>query len=163
MMFRVCDAVMPAITPTSIQSLSLLKPILAGGLIAGSLDLIAAFMISGWGVPRAIAAGLLGRHALQGGAGTWVLGVFLHYVIAFSAATIYCLASLKLDFLKPHFVICGLFYGIAIYLVMSLIVVPMSGLHSRGPYQLHVLIRGLLIHMFIIGLPIASSLRKFSD
>ena len=58
---------------------SLLVPILAGGLAAGSLDLTAAFVTFGWGVPRAIAAGLLGMQALHGGPGTWMLGVLLHY------------------------------------------------------------------------------------
>ncbi len=49
---------------------SLVVPILVGGLIAGSLDLTSAFLTFGWGVPRAIAAGLLGRQALHGGVDT---------------------------------------------------------------------------------------------
>jgi hypothetical protein len=138
-------------------------PIVIGGLIAGSLDLIAAFITFGWGVPRHIAAGLLGHQAIQGGVAIWILGVFLHYFIAYSAATIYCLASLKLDFLKSHFVICGMFYGIAVFLVMNLIVLPLCGTHAVGPYQLHALIQGLLTHMLIIGLPIAFSLRIARD
>jgi hypothetical protein len=140
----------------------ILIPILIGGFVAGSLDLTSAFITFGWGVPRAIAAGLLGRQVLQGGTAIWILGVFLHYFIAYSAATIYCLVSLKLDFLKDHFIVCGMFYGIAIFLVMNLIVLPLSGLHSAGPYQLRGLIQGILVHMFIIGLPISASLWKFS-
>jgi hypothetical protein len=141
---------------------SLHIPILVGGLVAGSLDLTSAFITYGWGVPRAIAAGLLGRQAFQGGSGTWVLGVFLHYSIAFSAAAVYCLASWKLDFLKTHFLVCGIFYGIAVFLVMNLIVLPLSGLHAVGPYHLRQLIQGLLVHMFLIGVPIAFCLRKFA-
>lgn len=110
----------------------------------------------------AIAAGLLGRQAFQGGVGTWILGVSLHYLIAFSAAAIDCLASWKLEFLKPHFLVCGLFYGIAVFLGMTLIVLPLSGLHAVGPYQLRQLIQGILVHMFLIGVPIAFSLRKCS-
>jgi hypothetical protein len=140
----------------------LLLPILVGGAVAGSLDLAAAFIFFGWGVPRAIAAGLLGRQALQGGTGVWMLGVFLQYVIAFLAAAVYCLSSRKLEFLKDHFLVCGLFYGIAVFLVMNLVVLPLCGLHATGPYQLHGLLQGLLIHMFIIGLPIAYCLRRFS-
>ena|ERR1700739_124889 len=142
---------------------SLHVPILVGGLVAGSLDLTSAFITFGWGVPRAIAAGLLGRQALQGGTGTWILGVSLHYYIAFSAAAVYCLASWKLEFLKPHFLVCGMFYGIAVFLVMNLIVLPLSGRHAVGPYHLRQLIQGLLVHMFLIGVPIAFSLRKFSN
>jgi hypothetical protein len=107
--------------------------------------------------------GLLGRQVIaQGGTGTWILGVFLHYFIAFSAATAYCVASRWLDFLATHFLVCGIFFGMGFYLVMKLIVVPLSGLHSVGPFQLRDLIQGLLVHMFLIGVPIAFCLRKFS-
>jgi len=70
-------------------------------------------------LPR-IAGGLLGRQALPGGIGVWILGVALHYFIAISAAAIYCIASRKLEFLKDHWLVCGIFYGIAIFLVMNL-------------------------------------------
>ena len=141
----------------------LLLPILIGGFVAGVFDLITAFITFGWGVPRAIASGLLGARALQGGIGTWILGVVLHFVIAFGAASIYCLSTGKLEFLKPHFFVCGLFYGIAIFLVMNLIVLPLSAVPFKvGPFTVHGLIQGLLVHMFLIGLPIAFSARKFS-
>lgn len=145
-----------------VRTQKILLPILVGGAVAGSLDLTAAFLTFGWGTPRAIAAGLLGRQALQGGAATWILGVVLHYFIAFSAAAIYCIVSRRLAFLKEHFLVCGMFYGIAVFLVMNLIVLPLCGLHFSGPYQLHGLIQGLVTHMLAIGLPIAISLRVFS-
>ena len=47
-------------------------------------------------------------------------------------------------------------------LVMTLIVLPLSGLHGAGPYQLRGLIQGILVHMFLIGVPIAFCLYKFS-
>jgi len=140
----------------------LVLPIVVGGAVAGSLDLTVAFITFGWGVPRGIAAGLLGRQVMQGGTAVWILGVLLHYCIAYLAATVYCLASRKLEFLKEHFLVCGMFYGIAVFLVMNLIVLPLSGLHATGPYQIHRLIQGLVVHMFIIGLPIAASLRFLS-
>jgi hypothetical protein len=55
----------------SSQTPKALLPILVGGLVAGTLDLTSAFITFGWGVPRAIASGLLGAKALQGGLGTW--------------------------------------------------------------------------------------------
>jgi hypothetical protein len=139
-----------------------LSAILAGGLIAGALDLTSAFITFGPGVPRAIAGGLLGREAFHGGIPTYILGVLLHFFIALSAATVYYVASRRLEFLKDHALVCGLFYGIAIYLVMNLIVLPLSALHARGPYQLRGLIQGLLVHMIIIGLPISFCVRRFS-
>jgi hypothetical protein len=140
-----------------------LVPILVGGLTAGTLDLIAAFLTYGWGVPRAIASGLLGSKSFQGGLATWILGVFLQLFIGCGAATIYCLASWKLRFLRDNFFVCGLFYGIAVFLVMNLIVLPLSAVPFKvGPFSVAVLLHGLLIYMFIIGLPIAASLRLFS-
>jgi len=148
-------------SPVLVQQ-SILMPILVGGFVAGTFDLILAFISFGWGVPRAIAAGLLGRGALHGGTGTWILGVILHYFIAYSAAAVYCAASRKLDFLRPHFIVCGMFFGIGLFLVMNLIVLPLSGLHSAGPYQLRGLVQGLLVHMIFIGLPIGFCLYQFS-
>lgn len=141
---------------------SLLRPILVGGFLAGTFDLTAAFISFGLGVPRAIAGGLLGRGALHGGAGTWILGVILHYFIAFSAAAIYCLSSRRLEFLKSHWLVCGIFYGIAVFLVMQFVVLPLCALHSMGPYQYRGLVQGLLVHMIIIGLPISLSLNRLA-
>ncbi len=141
---------------------TLLRPILVGGGLAGTFDLIAAFITFGPGVPRAIAGGLLGRAALLAGAGTWILGVVLHYFIAFSAAAIYCLSRRRLGFLKDHWLVCGLFYGIAVFLVMNLVVLPLCAYHSMGPYQYRGLVQGLLVHMLIIGLPISLSLNRLA-
>jgi Na+/alanine symporter len=141
---------------------SALLAIFVGGLIAGTFDLTSAFITFGPGVPRAIAGGLLGRQAFHGGAGTYVLGVLLHFFIAVSAAAVYYAASRRLTFLTEHALVCGLFYGIAIDLVMSLIVLPLSALHAKGPYQLRDLLQGLLVHMILIGLPISFSVRRFA-
>lgn len=146
----------------SVQKQNPLLAICVGGLLAGSLDLGAAFIFFGAGVPRAIAGGLLGRGAFQGGAGTYVLGIALHFFIAMSAATVFYAASRTLAFLKEHALVCGLFYGIAVFLVMNLVVLPLSALHSRGPFQLVGLIQGLLVHMFFVGLPISFSVRQFT-
>ena len=106
-----------------------------GGLTAGALDLTQACILFGWKIPLSIAAGLLGRTAFRGGVGTYLLGVFLHFFIAFSFAATYYAASRPLEFLKEHPLVCGLFYGAAVELVMSLVVLPLSALHARGPYQ----------------------------
>ena len=140
-----------------------LMPILIGGLTAGTFDLIAAFISFGWGSPRGIASGLLGARALSGGVGTWILGVILHFAIACSAAAVYYFASGRLPFLKRSFVVCGLFYGIAVFLTMNLVVLPLSAVPWKiGPFSLPGLIQGLLVHMFLIGLPISISTWRFS-
>jgi hypothetical protein len=136
-----------------------LLAIAVGGGIAGTLDLLQACILF---VPLAIAGGLLGQEAFHGGVGTYVLGVILHFFIAFSAAAVYYGASRRLVFMKEHSLVCGLFFGGAVEEVMNLIVLPLSALHSRGPYKLHDLILGLLVHMVVVGLPISFSVRRFA-
>jgi hypothetical protein len=145
-----------------VQKNNALLAIGIGGLIAGTLDLTQAVILFGWDIPLSIAGGLLGRQALQGGAATYALGVMLHYSIATSAAAIYYAASRRLTFLTEHPLVCGLFFGMAVELVMRLIVLPLSALHARGPYELHDEILGLAVHMTFVGLPIAYSVRRFA-
>jgi len=136
--------------------------IAVGGLAAGTLDLLQACILFGWKIPLVIAAGLLGRQAITGGgAGDYSLGVLLHFFIATSVAAIYYAASRRLVFLKEHWLVCGLFYGIAVELVMRLVVLPLSALHARGPYKYRDLVLGLLVHMVVIGLPVSFSIRRF--
>jgi hypothetical protein len=147
---------------TANRSARAVPAILVGGLIAGTLDAILAFYTFGSRMPQGIASGLLGRSSFQGGAATWILGLALHFLIALSMASVYFAASRKLPFLKEYPLICGLFYGMALYLVMNLVVVPLSAIHASGPIGRSDLIHGLLVHMILIALPIAYSVRTFS-
>ncbi|MGB6692518.1 MAG: hypothetical protein WBE76_32140 [Terracidiphilus sp.] len=142
---------------------SALLAIAAGGGIAGALDLTQACILFGTRVPFGVAAGLLGPEAArQGGAGTYALGVFLHFFIAFSAATIYYTASRWLGFLAQYPLVCGLFFGAAVEVFMSYIVLPLSALHARGPYELNEVLLGFGVHMVIVGLPISFSVWRFA-
>jgi hypothetical protein len=139
-----------------------LLAIAVGGGIAGTLDLLQACILFGWDIPLVIAGGLLGREVFHGGVGTYVLGVALHFFIACSAAAVYYGASRWLVFMKEHPLVCGLFFGAAVDDVMRLVVLPLSALHSKGPYKLRDLILGLLVHMVVVGLPISFSVRRFA-
>jgi len=139
-----------------------LLAIAVGGLTAGALNLTQACILFGARIPLVIAAGLLGRQALDGGVGTYVLGILLHFFIACSAAAVFYAASRRLGFMIEHPIVCGLSFGAAVELVMNLIVLPLSALHARGPYKLRDLILGLLVHMVVVGLPISFSVRRFA-
>lgn len=134
-------------------------PILAGGIIAGTFDLISALMTFGPNGMRGVAAGLLGRSAFQGGTAAFVTGVLLHYLIALAIAATYCLASRRLPFLRSHFLTCGLFYGLGVWAVMTLVVLPLCALHLSGPYSWRGAATGIGFHMVLIGLPVSLSLR----
>jgi hypothetical protein len=139
-----------------------LPAILVGGLVAGGLDTIAAYSTMSAGWPRAVAGGLLGMSAFKGGAGVYAFGLFLEFFIATGAAAVYYAFSRRLEFLKTHFFVCGLFFGIAVYLVMNLVVLPLCALHAHSPISRSDLIQGILVHMVLVGLPIAYSVRRFS-
>ena len=143
--------------------------ILWGGLIAGTLDLTAAF-VSSWlragvgpvRVMQSIASGLLGASSYTGGAQTAVLGVALHFLIATVATAVFYVAARTLRFLLEHAIIAGLLYGVAVYLFMNFVVLPLSAVPQRGAPPLSGRVIGLLIIMFCVGLPIAVIVHRFS-
>jgi hypothetical protein len=138
------------------------RAIVVGGFIAGTVDLLQACILFGWDIPLSIAGGLLGHRAFHGGSSIYILGVLLHFFIACSAAATYYLASRKLPFLTEYPLVCGLFFGAAVEDTMRFVVLPLSALHARGPYELRDLILGLLVHMVVVGLPISFSVRRYA-
>jgi hypothetical protein len=132
------------------------------GVIAGTLDLTQASILFGLGVPRVIAAGLLGTGAIHGGAGIWLLGVALHYFIAVTAAAVFYAASRRWTFMTEYPLVCGLIFGGVVEDVMSLMVLPLSALHARGPYELSDLLQGLGVHAVVFGLPVAYCIRHWA-
>lgn len=150
------------IASEAVRKRSAVLAVSVGGIVAGTLDLLQACIFFGWDIPLAIAGGLLGRKAFDGGAGTYILGVGLHYFIALSAAAIYYAASRRLNYLKESWLVCGLFFGAAVDDFMRLVVLPLSALHSHGPYELQGLLKGVCVHMVVIGLPIAFSVKRFA-
>lgn len=146
------------------------KPVLLAGLVAGTLDLIAA-CVSAWlrsGVPplrvsQYIASGVLGQAAFTGGGAAAALGVACHFVIALGAAAAFYIASRKLRFLVAWPISMGLLYGVLVYLFTTLIVVLLSRVTPpRVAPPLSAKIIAMLIIMFCVGLPIALIVRRFS-
>jgi hypothetical protein len=145
-----------------------LQPIFWGGLIAGTLDICAAFLTAwlraGIGPVRLlqfVASGLLGPAAAHGGAKTAVLGLALHFLIATIWTALFYLASRKWLSLIERPVMFGLLYGIAVYTFMNFVVLPLSRVPPR-PLTATGTTIGLLTIMFCIGLPIALVTRRFS-
>jgi hypothetical protein len=144
------------------------RTILAGGVIAGTLDLLAAF-VSSWlragvgpvRVMQSIASGLLGAASFTGGARTAMVGVAAHFLIATVATAVFYFASRTLRSLVEHAIVAGLLYGVAVYLFMNFVVLPLSAVPQRGTPPLSGRIIGLLIIMFCVGLPIAAIVRRF--
>ena len=151
-------AAMTAVTDRSLG-------ILYGSLAVGVLDIIDAFLffwlrsgVRPTRILQSIAAGLLGREAaVAGGITTAMLGLGLHFFIAFMIVLTYHLASRRIKALSEHPVILGMLYGLLVYAVMNFVVLPLSAAPPRSAPSGAVLVNGLLIHAFGVGLPAALS------
>jgi uncharacterized membrane protein YagU involved in acid resistance len=75
-------------------------------------------------------------------------------------STIYVLAAQRLPFLLDHPLLAGSLYGIAVYLVMFHIVLPLSR-RAKRPFNLKFALTQLVIHIVIIGWSIALCARHF--
>jgi uncharacterized membrane protein YagU involved in acid resistance len=134
--------------------------VLASGLLGGALDLAFAFVFYGYQgaappiILRSIASGVLGPEAFS--AGTWVLplGAALHFLIAVCAASVYYLASRHFPVLVRRALPCGAVFGIAMYVFMHSVVLPLSRVHHRVMPTSDV-IGELFSHIFLFGIVIA--------
>jgi uncharacterized membrane protein YagU involved in acid resistance len=141
------------------------KAIVLGGAIAGALDILYAFIfyglrgVSPLRILQSIASGLLGPASYTGGLLTASLGLVLHFSIAIAAAATFYVVSRRFAWLIRHAVISGLVFGLCVYAVMNLIVVPLSAFPRQQAFPPLVLVTGLLAHMFLVGLPIALCIR----
>ena len=155
-------------TLTLPRTLNNFPPIFWGGLIGGTLDITAAIILLGLRgsgpiqVLQSVASGLLGMDAYQGGIPTALLGLFCHFLIATTAAAVYHFASLKLKLLTQHPALCGLLYGIAVYLFMNFVVLPLSAFPHKINYTPVVIARGMSVIMLCVGLPISLVNKYFS-
>lgn len=140
--------------------------ILWGGLACGVLDITAALVVYGTFGARpipllqGIAAGILGSRSFEGGLPTAFLGLLCHFFIAFSAATVFVLISRRILFLVHNTLLSGVLYGIAVYYFMQGVVRLSAARHF--PFSLKMMIIGVVIHIFCVGLPIAIAARLFS-
>jgi len=136
--------------------------ILRIGLVAGTLDIIDAFLFNAFRhitpvmVLQYIASGLMGGASFDSGLASVALGVVLHYLIALSWTAIFFIASRKFSILIRKPVVSGLLYGVAVYLFMNLVVLPLSRVPvATAAMTLASRINGVLAVMFCIGLTIS--------
>lgn len=145
---------------TAANRASLFKLIALSGLCAGVLDIIDALVFYGCRgvspvrVLQGIAFALVGRQAYSMGVTSASLGLLLHFLIATCVAAVYILASRKLP-LSQHPIWYGAAYGLAVYLVMNYVVLPLSHIGPRPLPSWPVLLNGVLALIFCVGIPIA--------
>jgi hypothetical protein len=151
---------------TSADRPPLWKVIAGATLLVGTLDISDAFIFYGLrGVTptrilQGIASGVFGRAAFTMGHRSALLGLFFHFFIAFSATTVFLLASRKLP-LARHPFLYGAFFGVALYCVMNYVVLPLSKIGLRPTPPLVPLINGVAALVFCIGIPLAFIARRY--
>ncbi|GAO45624.1 hypothetical protein [Flavihumibacter petaseus] len=140
--------------------------ILKAGIIVGCLDLAAAFVMAWFrsgasplAVLRYIAAGLLGPAAFKGGAGTALLGLLIHFCIALAFTWIFFQLLKYLRKWVPSPILLGILFGVLVWTVMNLLVLPVSQLPSR-PFRWKGALEGMAILILAIGIPLSFLSRK---
>lgn len=144
---------------------SLLSAIAWAGLLAGTLDILAAcgnFSIQTGRDPiivlRFVASGAVGPDAMTGGWPMALLGLIIHFVIAYSWTILFFLIYTKLP--NGNWIVYGLTYGVVVWVIMNLVILPLTKIPQR-PFNLNSAIIGMIILMLMIGLPISYLARKF--
>jgi hypothetical protein len=136
---------------------------LVTALIVGTLDITYAILFSYYRsgtsperLLQSVAAGWFGRDAaFAGGTATAAAGLGFHFLIAFTITAIFFVAASRLPALTRNVLVTGPLYGIGVYCVMNYVVIPLSKIGPRPFPPMVVFVSGLLVHMFLIGVPIA--------
>ena len=137
------------------------KAILLAWLVAGTLDIGAAVIyyahasrVQTTRLLQGIASGVLGDKAFAGGLETAVLGLGLHYAIALIWTLVLFVFLGRLRRLLTNLFVIGMAYGVVIWVVMNLVVLPLSNVH-HAPVHLSPALVGAVILMCCVGLPIS--------
>lgn len=135
-----------------------LKRILTVTLIAGTLDGAAAVIFLAKfkfaATFKYIASAVLGNEAFAGGPEMVLVGILFHYFIAFSFTLFYAFCVTKVKFLSANKVVSGILYGLFVWVVMNLIVVPSTRIPQAGFDPQRALLNAVIL-VFCIGLPIS--------
>ncbi|MEG0850941.1 MAG: DUF1440 domain-containing protein [Flavobacterium sp.] len=144
------------------------RTVLSSGLLAGTLDILAAILIyavllhktTAEKILQSIASGIFKQEAYIGGPQMAVYGLLLHYFIAFAFAYFFCKIYPYFPFLQKNTVFSGVLYGLFVWIVMNLIVLPITFPKLPSKHFDFPLLLSILILIFCVGIPIAFITKK---
>jgi hypothetical protein len=143
------------------------RAIVLAALLAGTLDGLAAALLfiirtgkNPLAVFRFIASGVFGQEALSGGVLMATIGILFHYVIAAGWTIIFFIACSRFTILLKNWIVSGIVYGLFVWLMMNLVVLPLSRVPSVAMTVNGVLI-GISVLIVCIGLPISFFANKY--
>ena len=134
---------------------------LEGVAVAGTLDLLSAFVFSGMkgaspmSVLQFVASGPFGDQALQN-PNFAIAGVLVHYGIMACMVAFYIFAAQRLPVLTSKPILCGIAYGFALWILMYWIVRPLRWPEAPWPTAGGVIgvAKQLFSHLILVGIPI---------
>lgn len=139
------------------------KTILFTGCFAGTLDIILSIVVfangDATGVLKFIASSAIGEAALQGGFEMVILGLVIHYTIAYCFVTGYFIVYPKVSLLHKSTIINAIFYGCFIWSFMHFLVLPLTH-NPPAPIAFAHVSKNIAILILAIGLPTAAMAKK---
>lgn len=143
---------------------AVIRAILLAALAAGTLDIGAAILtnpqVTAQVVLQSVAGGWLGSAAYQGGWPTAWLGLASHFGVMLGIAAVFTLATARIPVLRRQWFPVGVAYGIAVWLAMTFVVVPLSASTLPPPDGVMAALKPVVIHILCVGLPIAWIARR---
>ncbi|MBZ0298306.1 MAG: hypothetical protein K8J31_01120 [Anaerolineae bacterium] len=146
---------------------AILRPIVLGG----SIIFIVQLIIQSWLIPSVLqqvpfivvlqymASGALGDSAFAGGTGTALLGVFFHLIVSFMIAGVFVLSADRIPLLRRYAIPTALLYGFGVWVVMNLIIMPLSAAPPVPAPDVPWLIEEIIEHIVVVGLPLGMLVR----
>lgn len=131
------------------------------GLLVGTLDILTAlikYYLATDNNPlfifKYITSGILGTDAFTGGTDIILIGLLLHYIIAMAFTMLFYLLYSRIPLLSKNKIITGILYGVFIWLVMNLVIVPLSNT-PKSPFNFSHALQEMTILIVMIGLPLS--------
>jgi len=139
---------------------SLLRSSVIAGLIIGFTDgIVYHWFVTSvlGGVPlitvyQYIASGALGESAFASGIATALLGALFHYIFSIVIAGVFILSADRIPLLRRYLIPGSLLYGFGVFIVMNMIVTPLSATPPLPAPPISQLIVNLIDHLLVFGL-----------
>jgi hypothetical protein len=144
----------------------MLRPIVVATLLAGTLDILSAFVFAGIagmtpvGVLAFVASGPFGDAPTQT-AGWALAGLLVHFAIMACMAAAYILIAPRIPVLMRHPILAGLGYGVWLWIVMYWIVWPLRFPELPPSTTLYGIANQLFSHCILVGIPIAAIATRY--
>lgn len=146
---------------------SLIRTIVLAGLLVGTLDIIAAlvnFKLTTGKNPtivlQYIASAVFGKTKAYSDANEMIFfGAVFHFIIAYIFTILFFILYINFRFMSKNWLLTGIVYGILIWTIMNLVVVPVA-LNNYVKWNQQTWIN-LLILICMIGIPLSFIARRY--